>query len=82
MRRALEFAQLGRGLTLPNPQVGAVLVRGGKVIGEGHHQRAGTPHAEVQAVGGCQKERLRARGRNALRHPGTLLHSRSHSALH
>jgi diaminohydroxyphosphoribosylaminopyrimidine deaminase/5-amino-6-(5-phosphoribosylamino)uracil reductase len=50
LRRALELAQLGRGLTLPNPRVGAVLVKGGRIIGEGHHQRAGSPHAEVHAV--------------------------------
>jgi diaminohydroxyphosphoribosylaminopyrimidine deaminase/5-amino-6-(5-phosphoribosylamino)uracil reductase len=50
MRRALELAQLGAGLTLPNPRVGAVLARGGKIIGEGHHARAGTAHAEVHAV--------------------------------
>jgi diaminohydroxyphosphoribosylaminopyrimidine deaminase/5-amino-6-(5-phosphoribosylamino)uracil reductase len=35
MRRALELAKLGLGLTLPNPRVGAVLVRSGKIIGEG-----------------------------------------------
>ena len=50
MRRALELAALGSGLTLPNPRVGAVLVRAGKIIGEGFHQRAGTAHAEVNAV--------------------------------
>jgi diaminohydroxyphosphoribosylaminopyrimidine deaminase/5-amino-6-(5-phosphoribosylamino)uracil reductase len=50
LRRALELAALGSGLTFPNPRVGAVLVRGGKIIGEGFHQRAGTPHAEVHAV--------------------------------
>jgi diaminohydroxyphosphoribosylaminopyrimidine deaminase/5-amino-6-(5-phosphoribosylamino)uracil reductase len=50
LRRALELAALGSGLTFPNPRVGAVLVRGGRVIGEGFHRRAGTPHAEVHAV--------------------------------
>jgi diaminohydroxyphosphoribosylaminopyrimidine deaminase/5-amino-6-(5-phosphoribosylamino)uracil reductase len=55
LRRALELARLGSGLTLPNPRVGAVLVRGGKIIGEGHHQRAGTPHAEVHAVADAKK---------------------------
>jgi len=53
--RALELAQRGSGLTLPNPRVGAVLVRGGRVIGEGYHQRAGGPHAEVQAVADAKK---------------------------
>jgi diaminohydroxyphosphoribosylaminopyrimidine deaminase/5-amino-6-(5-phosphoribosylamino)uracil reductase len=55
LRRALELARLGSGLTFPNPRVGAVLVRGGKIIGEGHHQRAGTPHAEVHAVADAKK---------------------------
>jgi len=50
MRRALELARRGWGLTLPNPRVGAVLVRSGKIIGEGFHRRAGGPHAEVNAV--------------------------------
>ena len=55
LRRALELAQLGSGLTLPNPCVGAVLVRGGKIIGEGYHQRAGSPHAEVNAVADAKR---------------------------
>lgn len=55
MRRALELARRGIGLTLPNPRVGAVLVRGGKVIGEGHHRRAGAPHAEVHAIAEAKK---------------------------
>ena len=50
LRRALQLAAQGSGLTFPNPRVGAVLVRGGRVIGEGYHLRAGTPHAEVHAV--------------------------------
>jgi diaminohydroxyphosphoribosylaminopyrimidine deaminase/5-amino-6-(5-phosphoribosylamino)uracil reductase len=50
LRRALELAARGTGLTLPNPRVGAVLVRAGKIIGEGFHRRAGGPHAEVNAV--------------------------------
>jgi len=55
MRRALELARLGAGLTLPNPRVGAVLVRGGKIIGEGFHRRAGEAHAEVNAVADAKK---------------------------
>jgi diaminohydroxyphosphoribosylaminopyrimidine deaminase/5-amino-6-(5-phosphoribosylamino)uracil reductase len=50
LRRALQLAALGSGLTLPNPRVGAVLVRKGRTIGEGFHRRAGGPHAEVVAV--------------------------------
>ncbi len=62
LRRALELAQFGSGLTLPNPRVGAVLVRGGKIIGEGYHQRAGSPHAEVNAVADAKKRGLSVMG--------------------
>jgi len=55
MRRALELARRGAGLTLPNPRVGAVLVQGDKIIGEGFHKRAGGPHAEVIAVADAKK---------------------------
>jgi diaminohydroxyphosphoribosylaminopyrimidine deaminase/5-amino-6-(5-phosphoribosylamino)uracil reductase len=55
LRRALELAALGSGLTFPNPRVGALLVRGGKIIGEGFHRRAGGPHAEVNAVRDAKK---------------------------
>jgi len=50
MKRALELAERGAGCTSPNPMVGAVIVKGGRVIGEGWHERAGGPHAEVNAV--------------------------------
>jgi diaminohydroxyphosphoribosylaminopyrimidine deaminase / 5-amino-6-(5-phosphoribosylamino)uracil reductase len=50
MRRALELAERGRGLTSPNPMVGAVVVRNGEIVGEGFHERAGGPHAEVAAL--------------------------------
>jgi diaminohydroxyphosphoribosylaminopyrimidine deaminase/5-amino-6-(5-phosphoribosylamino)uracil reductase len=50
MRLALAEAERGRGRTHPNPAVGAVVVRGGRVIGRGHHQAAGLPHAEVNAL--------------------------------
>jgi diaminohydroxyphosphoribosylaminopyrimidine deaminase / 5-amino-6-(5-phosphoribosylamino)uracil reductase len=50
MRRALELAQRGRGLASPNPVVGAVVVRGGEVVGEGWHEGPGTPHAEAVAL--------------------------------
>ena len=48
--RALELAERGRGTTHPNPVVGAVVVREGEVVGEGWHERAGSPHAEVVAL--------------------------------
>jgi diaminohydroxyphosphoribosylaminopyrimidine deaminase / 5-amino-6-(5-phosphoribosylamino)uracil reductase len=50
LERALELAERGRGTTHPNPVVGAVLVRGGEVVGEGWHERKGGPHAEVAAL--------------------------------
>lgn len=49
MERALSLAARGRGTTTPNPMVGAVIVRDGRVIGEGYHIRAGEGHAEVNA---------------------------------
>src|SRR2546426_6953579 len=50
MRRALELAERGRGLTSPNPMVGAVVARNGEIVGEGFHARAGGPHAEIEAL--------------------------------
>jgi diaminohydroxyphosphoribosylaminopyrimidine deaminase/5-amino-6-(5-phosphoribosylamino)uracil reductase len=50
MRRALELARQGEGLTRPNPPVGAVVVSRGKIVGEGFHPRAGEPHADVYAL--------------------------------
>lgn len=50
MRRAVKLAWRGAGLTRPNPPVGAVVVRQGKVVGEGLHRKAGGPHAEIVAL--------------------------------
>jgi diaminohydroxyphosphoribosylaminopyrimidine deaminase/5-amino-6-(5-phosphoribosylamino)uracil reductase len=50
MRRALTLAKKGWGQTAPNPMVGAVVVKDGVVVGEGHHSRYGAPHAEVEAL--------------------------------
>ena len=50
MARALELARRGLGRTAPNPPVGCVIVRNGEVVGEGFHERAGAPHAEVNAL--------------------------------
>jgi len=52
MRRALELAAKGMYTTTPNPRVGCVVTRGETLIGEGWHERAGAPHAEVLALRG------------------------------
>jgi diaminohydroxyphosphoribosylaminopyrimidine deaminase / 5-amino-6-(5-phosphoribosylamino)uracil reductase len=59
MRRALHLAKKGKGRTSPNPLVGAVLVRKGRVVGEGYHVKAGEAHAEIVAL---QKAGKEARG--------------------
>jgi diaminohydroxyphosphoribosylaminopyrimidine deaminase / 5-amino-6-(5-phosphoribosylamino)uracil reductase len=59
MRRALALAARGLGETNPNPVVGCVVARGAHVVGEGWHQRAGGPHAEVLAL---REAGARARG--------------------
>src|SRR4051812_37427661 len=48
MRRALELARAGT--PAPNPHVGAVVVNAGRIVGEGHHEHAGGPHAEAVAL--------------------------------
>lgn len=50
MRLAIELAEKGKGRTSPNPMVGAVIVKNGEIVGMGYHQKAGTPHAEVNAI--------------------------------
>lgn len=50
MRRAVELAAQGWGETHPNPMVGALVVRGREIVGEGYHERAGEAHAEVNAL--------------------------------
>lgn len=50
MRVALEEAEKGKGLTAPNPAVGAVIVKGDEILGKGFHSKAGAPHAEREAI--------------------------------
>ncbi len=50
MRLALDLAQKAEGYTSPNPMVGAVVVKNGRVIGQGYHRRVGSPHAEIEAL--------------------------------
>jgi diaminohydroxyphosphoribosylaminopyrimidine deaminase/5-amino-6-(5-phosphoribosylamino)uracil reductase len=56
MRRALNLAKQGQGITYPNPMVGAVIVKNGQIIGEGWHRGPGQAHAEVDALRHCRAE--------------------------
>jgi diaminohydroxyphosphoribosylaminopyrimidine deaminase / 5-amino-6-(5-phosphoribosylamino)uracil reductase len=56
LMRAIELAELGRGHTSPNPLVGAVVVKDGRVIGEGWHRALGGPHAEREALAACSED--------------------------
>jgi diaminohydroxyphosphoribosylaminopyrimidine deaminase/5-amino-6-(5-phosphoribosylamino)uracil reductase len=62
MRIALQLARRGYGMTSPNPMVGAVLVRRGRVIGRGWHHRAGEPHAEIEALRDARRRGLAVKG--------------------
>src|ERR1041385_3376800 len=62
MRVALRLAARGYGTTSPNPMVGAVLVKRGRIIGSGWHQRAGLPHAEIEALRDAEKGGENPRG--------------------
>ena len=55
MRRAIELAKRGMGYTSPNPMVGAVIVKDGRIIGEGWHERYGELHAERNALKHCKE---------------------------
>jgi diaminohydroxyphosphoribosylaminopyrimidine deaminase/5-amino-6-(5-phosphoribosylamino)uracil reductase len=55
MQRALSLARRGEGRTRPNPPVGAVVVKSGRIVGEGYHHRAGMAHAEVEALKGLSR---------------------------
>ena len=56
MKMALELAKKGRGRTNPNPMVGAVIVKEGRIIGQGYHERCGEGHAEVNAFASCTED--------------------------
>jgi diaminohydroxyphosphoribosylaminopyrimidine deaminase/5-amino-6-(5-phosphoribosylamino)uracil reductase len=58
MERCLELARQAEGLTQPNPMVGSVIVHNGQIIGEGFHQKAGLPHAEVNAINSVKDQSL------------------------
>jgi len=50
MKKAISLAEKGRGCTSPNPMVGAVIVKDGRIISKGYHRRAGSAHAEIDAI--------------------------------
>jgi diaminohydroxyphosphoribosylaminopyrimidine deaminase/5-amino-6-(5-phosphoribosylamino)uracil reductase len=54
--RGIELATRARGRTSPNPLVGAVIVKGDRVLGEGYHEAAGEPHAERMALAACTED--------------------------
>lgn len=56
MRQAIRLARQGLGRTAPNPPVGALIVKEGRVIGKGFHPQAGMPHAEVYALEHCRQD--------------------------
>ena len=56
LMRSIELAERARGRTSPNPLVGAVIVKDGRVLGEGWHQAAGLPHAEREALAACTED--------------------------
>lgn len=62
MRVALGLAGRGHGATSPNPMVGAVLVKGAKIIGRGWHRKAGQPHAEIEALADARRRGRRVAG--------------------
>lgn len=55
MLRAIELARKAKGKTFPNPLVGALVVKKGKIVGEGHHRKAGSAHAEITALKKAKK---------------------------
>ncbi len=62
MERALELARKGKGRTPPNPCVGAVITRGGEILGEGWHRFYGGPHAEIEAISDARAKRHNIKG--------------------
>ncbi len=58
MQRCIQLAKLAKGYTYPNPLVGSVIVHNNKIIGEGYHQKAGEPHAEINAINSVKNPEL------------------------
>jgi diaminohydroxyphosphoribosylaminopyrimidine deaminase/5-amino-6-(5-phosphoribosylamino)uracil reductase len=66
LRHALDLAARGLFTATPNPRVGCVLVRDGRVIGEGWHERAGEAHAEIRALADAKARGEATRGATVL----------------
>ena len=62
MREAIELAEKGRGYVSPNPMVGALIVKDGKVIAKGYHEKYGDSHAEVNAFKEAEEKNIDVRG--------------------
>ena len=62
MKLAIKLAKKAEGMTSPNPLVGAVLVKKGKIIGSGYHKKAGLPHAEIEAFKDAKKRSHNIKG--------------------
>jgi diaminohydroxyphosphoribosylaminopyrimidine deaminase/5-amino-6-(5-phosphoribosylamino)uracil reductase len=62
MSLALRLAKKADGMTSPNPLVGAVVVKGGKILGRGYHKKAGLPHAEIEAFLDAERRGYNPRG--------------------
>lgn len=65
MRACLELARQAAGQTAPNPMVGCILTKNGQIIGQGHHPRAGEPHAEIFALRDARSKGLDVAGATA-----------------
>ena len=61
MARALRLARRGLDTTQPNPRVGCVIARNGEIVGEGFHEYAGGPHAEINALSAAGERAQTAR---------------------
>ena len=78
MTRALQLAEQGLYTTMPNPRVGCVIVKDGKIIGEGAHLKAGEPHAEVFALRQAGEQ---AKGATVICNARTMQPHRPHATL-
>ena len=67
MARAIQLARRGLYTTDPNPRVGCVIARDGKMLGEGWHERAGLPHAEIARIMGREEGTIKANYFQAVR---------------